>query len=68
MKCLYCDGNLVLSKEVFHADRFGIHLTIDQLPVHKCEKCGEILLDTKEVILIQETISELEKSLDIKAA
>jgi len=68
MKCLYCDENLVLTKDVYHADRLGIHLTIDQLPVYKCDKCGEILLDEREVKLIQKILSELENTLKQKAA
>ena len=68
MKCLYCNGNLILTKDVYHADRFGIHLTIDQLPVFKCDTCGEVLLDTKEVKLIQKILSELDNSLKQKAA
>lgn len=68
MKCLYCDGNLKLSEEIFHADRKGIHLTIDRLKVYKCSKCGEILIGTPEVKLIQNTLSDLEKNLESKVA
>ena len=68
MKCVYCDGTIVLTNEVFHADRSGIHLTIDHLPVYKCEKCSEILLSTNEIKLVQKTLTELEKSLNQKAA
>ena len=68
MKCLYCDGKLVQTKDVFHADRVGIHLTIDQLALYKCDKCGEILIGSKEVDLIQKTLTELETGLEQKAA
>lgn len=68
MKCLYCNGNLILTKDVYHADRFGIHLTIDELPVYKCDTCGEILLDTKEAKIIQGILSDLDNSLGHKAA
>ncbi|OFZ18292.1 MAG: hypothetical protein A2Z20_11640 [Bdellovibrionales bacterium RBG_16_40_8] len=68
MKCLYCNGDMVLIKDIFHADRFGIHLTIDHLPVYKCVNCGEILVETEQVKLIQKTLSELEDSLGRKAA
>jgi len=68
MNCLYCNGTLSLSENIFHADRKGIHLTIDRLKVYKCDKCREILVATKEVNLIQKTLNELEKALESKVA
>ncbi len=68
MKCLYCDGNLSPSEEIFHADRKCIHLTIDCLKVFKCNKCGEVLVGTPEVKLIQNTLSDLEKNLESQVA
>ena len=68
MKCLYCNAELVRTKDVFHADRRGIHLTIDRLDVYKCSKCGEILVDSNEVDLIQKALVELENGLEQKAA
>jgi len=63
MECLYCSGNLKKSKEVFHVDRNGIHLTIDRLDVYKCEICGEILIETQEVELIQKILGQLDDAL-----
>ena len=68
MNCLYCNGKLISTKDVFHADRKGIHLTIDHLNVYKCENCGEVLLATAEVDLIQKTLSKLEEVLENKVA
>ena len=68
MKCLYCNGKLVKTKDVFHVDRHGIHLTIDEIDVYKCETCGEILIDTKEVAIIQDTLVNLEKALKTSVA
>jgi len=68
MKCLYCNGHLKPSEEVYHADRKGIHLTIDRLKVYKCDKCGEILVGTQEIKLIQNTLSNLEQNLVYKVA
>jgi len=68
MKCLYCDGELKVTQDVFHADRKGIHLTIDRLKVYKCEKCGEILVDTPEVNLIQKTLRELDEAIERQVA
>ena len=68
MECMYCKGKMNLTKDIFHVDRKGIHLTIDQLNVYKCEQCGELLIPTTEVNLIQNTIKELEKALDSKVA
>jgi len=68
MDCLYCSGKLELVQDVYHADRGGIHITIDQLPVYKCIQCGEIMLSGDEVRSIQKTLLELEKMLTQKAA
>ncbi len=68
MKCLYCNGDLTLTKDIYHADRFGIHLTIDELPVYKCDTCGEILIESKEGEFIQKTLEELSDKLGQQAA
>lgn len=68
MNCLYCNGKLSKTKDVFHVDRHGIHLTIDEIDVYKCDTCGEIMIDTKEVSLIQETLVNLENALNKKVA
>ena len=68
MECLYCSGNMKKSKEVFHVDRSGIHLTIDQLNVYKCEVCGEILVETQEVELIQKVLGQLDEALSKRVA
>ena len=68
MECLYCSGNMKKSKEVFHVDRSGIHLTIDQLDVYKCEVCGEILVETHEVELIQKVLGQLDEALSKRVA
>jgi YgiT-type zinc finger domain-containing protein len=68
MKCLYCKGELKVTQDVFHADRKGIHLTIDRLKVYKCENCGEILVASPEVDLIQKTLIELEEAIEKQVA
>ena len=68
MECLYCSGNMKMSKESFHVDRSGIHLTIDQLNVYKCEVCGEILVETHEVELIQKVLGQLYEILSRRVA
>ena len=68
MECLYCSGNLKKSKEVFHIDRNNIHLKIDQLDVYKCEICGEILVETHEVELIQKVLGQLDEALSKRVA
>lgn len=68
MNCLYCNGKLIKTKDVFHVDRQGIHLTIDEIDVYKCNTCGEIMIDTKEVALIQDTLVKLEKVLNARVA
>ena len=68
MDCLYCDGKLHKTKDVFHADRKGIHLTIDEHELWKCEKCGEVLLESKRVKLIQKMLVDIENALGKKVA
>ena len=68
MECLYCGGRLERKKDIFHVDRKGIHLTIDELELWKCVKCGEILVESEEVKVIQKTLSEIERALNKKVA
>ena len=63
MKCLYCEGELKPSKEVYHVDRNGIHLTIDDMRVYKCDRCGEILVPGEEVETLQTALQQLEKAI-----
>ena len=68
MKCMYCGGELKKTKDTFHTDRKGIHLTIDKIDVYKCTICGEIMVDTPEVKIIQDTLLHLEKALSNRVA
>ncbi|MHB2153639.1 YgiT-type zinc finger protein [Calditrichota bacterium GD2] len=68
MKCMYCNGELIKTKDVFHVDRKNIHLTIDDIEVYKCEVCNEVMLDAKEVEKIQEALVKLEEALNKKVA
>ena len=60
---MYYNGDLIQIKDLFHADRTGIYLTIDELDVLKCTMCGDVMIDSQKVDLIQKTLTELENSL-----
>ena len=59
MKCLYCQGKLVLKKTNYAASRKGYHLIIE-VPAWVCEQCGEPLFDEKTVDTIQEILRSVE--------
>ncbi|MFM8306208.1 MAG: YgiT-type zinc finger protein [Microcystis aeruginosa] len=42
-------------------DRNGYHLSWDAVPAWVCEQCGEVLFEAREVNLIQETLSVLDR-------
>jgi len=68
MKCLYCDGDLELATDVYHLDRKGIHLTIDDMQVYKCNRCGEIMIPGEEVQALQDILRQLEDSIQREVA
>ena len=65
MKCMHCNGDLIQAKDVFHADRTGVHLTIDELDVLKCTMCGDVMIDSQKIDLVQRTLTELENSIKL---
>ena len=43
-------------------DRNGYHISWDAIPVWVCEQCGESLLETQEVDIIQAALEVLDRN------
>ncbi|NCS76606.1 MAG: YgiT-type zinc finger protein [Chroococcales cyanobacterium metabat2.561] len=61
MECLCCKGQMKRGTAPFAIDRNGYHLSWDAIPAWVCEQCGEVLFEAREVNLIQETLSVLDR-------
>ena len=61
MKCACCQGEMKRGTTLFHVDRKGCHLTLDEVPAWVCQQCGEYCFEEKEVDTIQCIVSWLEQ-------
>lgn len=61
MECLYCKGQMRQGTAPFCVDRNGYRVTWDAVPAWVCDQCGEVLFEAREVDLIQEAISVLDR-------
>ena len=68
MECLSCKGKMRWEKAPFRADRPGYSVSWDALPTWVCPQCGEVLFEVREVDLIQEALTVLEKKTAILAS
>ena len=61
MECLYCKAQMKKGTASFSIDRNGYHISWDAIPAWVCEQCGESLLETQEVDIIQDTLAVLDR-------
>ncbi|MBI3989549.1 MAG: YgiT-type zinc finger protein [candidate division NC10 bacterium] len=61
MECIHCKGELERSKAPFTVSRKGYHVVWDAIPAWICRQCGEPLLESREVELIQKALEVLER-------
>jgi YgiT-type zinc finger domain-containing protein len=53
---------------LFHIDRKGCHVTLDEVPAWVCEQCGESFFEEKEVTAIQALVEALEQKAEALTA
>jgi YgiT-type zinc finger domain-containing protein len=61
MECFYCQGKMERGTAPFNIHRHGYHLHWDAIPAWVCTQCGEPYFETREVDLIQNTLSILDR-------
>ncbi|MFM6135965.1 MAG: YgiT-type zinc finger protein, partial [Sphaerospermopsis kisseleviana] len=49
----------------FTIDRKGYHISWDAIPAWVCEQCGESLFEAREVELIQEALTFLDRETEV---
>jgi YgiT-type zinc finger domain-containing protein len=65
MECLYCKGKMHRGTAPFTIDRKGYHISWDAIPAWVCEQCGESLFEAREVELIQEALTVLDRETEV---
>ena len=65
MECLSCRGQMRWEKAPFRVDRQGYSVSWESLPAWVCPQCGEVLFEVREVDLIQEALTILERETGI---
>lgn len=61
MECLYCKGQMQRGTAPFTIERNGYRVSWDAVPAWICAQCGEPLFEAREVDLIQEALSSLDR-------
>jgi YgiT-type zinc finger domain-containing protein len=61
MECLCCKAQMKKGTAPFSIDRNGYHVLWEAVPAWVCEQCGESLLETQEVDIIQDTLAVLDR-------
>lgn len=60
MECLNCKAQMKKGIVPFDIDRHGYHISWDSISAWMCDRCSEILFETKEVDLIQEILTTID--------
>jgi YgiT-type zinc finger domain-containing protein len=61
MECLYCKAQMQHGTAPFTIDRNGYHISWDNIPAWVCDQCGEVMFEAREVDLIQEALTSLDR-------
>ena len=64
MECMHCKGKMARGFVPFNLDRRGYHIHWERIPAWVCRQCGEPFFETKEVEIIQQAASVLDKHRD----
>ncbi|MFM6007483.1 MAG: YgiT-type zinc finger protein, partial [Sphaerospermopsis kisseleviana] len=60
-----CKGKMHRGTAPFTIDRKGYHISWDAIPAWVCEQCGESLFEAREVELIQEALTFLDRETEV---
>ncbi len=61
MECPLCSGKLERRTVPFTLGRHGYHISREAVPAWVCGQCGEPLFDAREVDLMQEALTALDR-------
>jgi YgiT-type zinc finger domain-containing protein len=61
MECSYCKAQMKKGTAPFSINRNGYHISWDAISAWVCEQCGESLLETQEVNIIQSALAVLDR-------
>ena len=61
MECIHCKGRMERTTAPFSIDRNGYHIIWNAIPAWVCTQCGEPYFESREVDLIQEILSVLDR-------
>ncbi len=61
MKCIHCQGTMKKETTPLHIDKKGCHLQLDAVPAWVCTQCGETYFEEREVDVIQDLVSSVER-------
>jgi YgiT-type zinc finger domain-containing protein len=56
--CFDCDGQLVIAPQTIIEKIDGVEYTINDVPVHKCDTCGEELFSAAACRMIEAALPE----------
>ncbi len=68
MDCLHCKGRMQQSAAAFSIDRNGYHISWERVPAWVCDQCGEPFFEAREVDLLQEAISAVDRQTALLSA
>ena len=63
MTCFFCKGNMESGTTVHTVELKNCIVVIKNVPCHKCEQCGEIVIDGEVAERIEQIVSGFEKVL-----
>lgn len=61
MECPYCKAQMHRGSAPFTIDRNDYHISWNAIPAWICDQCGETLFEAREVDLIQEALTALDR-------
>lgn len=61
IKCPLCNGKMERRTVPFTLERHGYHISWDAVPAWVCRQCGEPVFETREVDLMQEALTALDR-------
>ena len=62
MECMYCKGEVKQGATLFHIDRKGMHIRLDDIPAWVCSQCGESYFEEAEVNSMQALVETTSSS------
>lgn len=68
MECLCCKAQMRRGTAPFSLNRNGYRVSWDNIPAWVCDQCGEVLFEAREVDVIQDALSSLDRETALLSA